>query len=145
MKHTPTSQRGFSLIELLIVVAIIGIIAAVAIPYLQQARQATKSASAISSIRAIHSAQSSFRSSEGRYGSLLELGNAKYIGDPSLSSGRKSDYTFIITNETALSYEASADPLVDPQNAYQHYFIDSSGIMRIEVGAAATVASNPLQ
>jgi type IV pilus assembly protein PilA len=145
MKQTPTSQQGFSLIELLIVVAIIGIIAAVAIPYLQQARQAAKSSSAISSMRAIHSAQSSFRSAEGRYGSLAELGSAKYIADPSLISGRKSDYTFIITNETTLSYEANADPLVDPQNAYQHYFIDGSGIMRMEVGAAATIASNPLQ
>jgi len=145
MKQTPTSQRGFSLIELLIVVAIIGIIAAIAIPYLEQARQATKSASAISSLRTIHSAQSSFRSARGQYGTLVELGNASYINDPSLTAGRKSDYTFVVSSATTLDYEANADPLVDPNNAYQHYFIDGSGIIRVEVGAAATATSNPIQ
>lgn len=145
MKNTPASQRGFSLIELLIVVAIIGIIASIAIPYIEQARQATKSASAVSSLRTIHSAQSSFRSAQGRYGSLVELGNAHFIADPALSGGRKSDYRFTITNESTLSYEANADPLFDPLNVYQHYFIDGSGVMRVEVGAVATVASNAVQ
>jgi hypothetical protein len=96
-------------------------------------------------LRAIHSAQSSYRSAEGRYGTLTELGNAKYIADPSLSSGSKSDYNFTITNESTLSYEANADPRIDPQNIYQHYFIDASGVMRMEIGAPATVASNPVQ
>jgi type IV pilus assembly protein PilA len=145
MKKIPTSQRGFSLIELLIVVAIIGIIAAIAVPYLEQARQASKSASAVSSMRTIHSAESAFHSSTGQYGTLTELGNANYITDSSLAGGRKSDYTFGVTPLTTLNYEAVADPALDPANAYQHYFIDASGVLRVQIGAVATVASNPIQ
>ena len=144
MKNSTPAQQGFSLIELMIVVAIIGIIAAIAVPYLEQARQATKSASAITSLRTINSAQASFRATNGRYGTLAELGTDKLIADPSLSAGEKSGYSFDIPVSTALNYEAVADPVLDPTNAYQHYYIDASAIIRVEVGAVATVASNPI-
>jgi type IV pilus assembly protein PilA len=145
MKHIHTSQRGFTLIELMIVVTIIGIIAAIAVPYLNQARQATNAASAVTSLRTINSAQASYHSSTGQYGTLAQLGSANYIADQSLSSGTKSQYTFNVTTATVLNYEAVADPLIDPSNKYQHYFIDASGVMRVEVGATATVASSAVQ
>ena len=145
MKTAPRSQRGFSLIELLIVVAIIGIIAAIAIPYLNSARQATQSASAISSLRTINSAQASYRQATGQYGTLAQLGSGGYIADPSLASGQKSAYNFAVANNTDLNYEANADPLVDPNSAFQHYFIDASGVIRINVGAAASAANSPIQ
>ncbi|HEX8890456.1 MAG TPA: prepilin-type N-terminal cleavage/methylation domain-containing protein [Pyrinomonadaceae bacterium] len=145
MKPNPSSQHGFSLIELLIVVAIIGIIAAIAIPYLNQAKQASQSASAIASLRTINSAQNSYRQATGQFGTLNELGNANYIADPSLSAGRKSDYSFSVTNQSNLDYEANADPIIDPNNAYQHYYINATGVIRIEVGAPATASSNPMQ
>jgi prepilin-type N-terminal cleavage/methylation domain-containing protein len=144
MKNIPTSQRGFSLIELLIVVAIIAIIASIAIPYLEQARQATKSASAVNSMRTINSAQASYRASNGRYGSLAELGTANYIADPSLSGGEKSGYLFSVTSADNLNYEAVGNPVLDPMNVFQHYYIDASAVIRVEVGASATAASNAL-
>lgn len=137
-------QSGFSLIELLIVVAVIGVIAAIAVPNLLHSRQAACSASAVSSLRLIHSSQTSYRTTSGQYATLPVLGTQYFINDHALRAGRKSRYFFSVTPnaaEPSVSYTAEATP-DDPSTAaaWRHYFIDATGIIRWHAGAPATEA-----
>ena len=66
-------EKGFSLIELLIVVVIVGIIAAVSVPAYQKATKAAENASAFSMMRTLHSHETTYFSQHGRFGRLDEI------------------------------------------------------------------------
>lgn len=149
-------NKGFTLIELMIVVAIIAIIAAIAIPSLMRSRISANEAAAIGAMRTISSAQSSFQSSValdadadgvGEYGTLAQLSatNPPYI-DTALGTGTKGGYTFVTGALTETTYTVNADPITANTTGIRTFFLDQSGVIRQNPagGAAATVASNPV-
>jgi len=157
-------QKGFSLIELLIVVAIILIIAAIAIPNLLRARIAANEASAVGSIRTIVTAEISYANSYqlGPAPTLLNLQNpagcvasaaTACLIDTTISViGTKSGYTFLAVANggagTAASpftgFEATATPVTVGTSGQRSFCADMSGVLHVNPagGAIGTAAGN---
>src|SRR5262244_634874 len=101
-------DRGFSLLELLIVVAIILIIATIAIPSLLRSRQSAQESSAVAQIRTVNTAEVTYLSSNGgAYGSLEMLITQGLLD--SRFSGSVSGYNFAV-QASGTDYTASATP-----------------------------------
>ena len=155
-------QKGFSLIELLIVVAIILIIAAIAIPNLLRSRMAANEASAVGSLRTINTAEVTYATSfpaEGFAATLAALGGAAPCGpsvvgaacliDEVLSvTAKKSGYSFLAPGTGAIprvAYTATSVPTIVGSSGQRAFFSDQSGVIRYDVtGAGATAASPAL-
>jgi len=148
--------KGFSLIELLIVVAIILILAAIAIPNLLRARIAANEASAASSVRKIATAEYSYNSSypaQGYAPDLASLGSppgvctpsvaSACILDNSLTTGVKSGYQFLaigfsIGGGINSSFVGSSAPQNFNVTGIRYFCIVTDGVLRIDPGAGGT-------
>ena len=137
-------KQGFTLIELMIVVAIIAIIAAIAIPSLLNARKAGNEASAISSLRTLSTVQEQYRTRFGTYaGSLANLETEKYI-DNVLGTGSKSGYTFVYPAGTQNTWSCNANPATAGTTGDRRFFVDHSGVIRFNSSAAASATDSAI-
>jgi len=139
--------KGFSLIELLIVVAIIGIVASIAIPSLLASRRAANEASAQSSLRTIQSCELTYQASTGRgdYGTLAQI-RADVLTDAVLGSGSKSGYNFAATPSAAgvrpALFYATAVPIITTgigQTGTRRFGITEDGVIHGDSGGGLAV------
>jgi type IV pilus assembly protein PilA len=146
-------QKGFSLIELLIVVAIILIIAAIAIPNLLRARIAANESSAVASIRTLNTAQISYNSAYPTVGFAAGLSNltgtscsppsstGACLIDTQLGSGTKSGYSFSMVGSggpPASSYMAIGSPLTPNQTGVRYFCSFADAVVRYSAAAITT-------
>jgi type IV pilus assembly protein PilA len=167
-------QKGFSLIELLIVVAIILIIAAIAIPNLIRSRMAANEASAVGSVRTINTAAISYNSTYGNGfpTTLVEIGGASSVTLATCNNAllidsvlggqqgsTKSGFTFnIVSGATVVTtiptgctaggmsdgYGVKAIPVTVGTTGQRSFCSDSSGVIRYDPTGATPTFTGPL-
>jgi len=155
------ASRGFSLIELLIVVAIILIIAAIAIPNFLRSRVAANQASAVASLHTLGIAEATYSSTYGQgYSSTMQyLTSPTGGGNPSstaaglidsvLTSGSKSGYSFTYSPGASdasgliTTFSFTAVP-ISSMTGTNYYFTDSSGVIRLNSTTTAGSTDSPV-
>jgi len=136
--------RGFTLIELMIVVAIIAIIAAIAIPNLLRSRMQSNESSAVGNLRTIVGAEVAYHAANFEYtvafADLTGATPAFLDGDWAVP---KSGYNFTLAGDVQ-NFNANADPVSMGVTGGKGFFTDASGVIRYADGAAADANSTPI-
>jgi prepilin-type N-terminal cleavage/methylation domain-containing protein len=152
--------NGFSLIELLVVVAVILIIAAIAIPNFLSTRMRANETSAVQSLRNICTAQMVYTTTWGigfadslpklsGNGVIVDQNNAGLI-DTALAAGLKSGYIITLTPGTVdtqgnlMTFSVTADPQVPGSSGVRHFYADQTSVIRFNPSIPAGPTDLPI-
>jgi type IV pilus assembly protein PilA len=152
MFNRPRRRRGFSLIELLIVIAIILIIITIALPKFTSAQRFARETSAMGAIRTIHTMEVQYYSQYGKYAtSLTELGPPTSGGpgpaaadliDSTLAGGVKGGYKFTITPNQG-GYAINANPVTFNVDGSRTFYSDQTMVLRQNFGPEPATPNSP--
>jgi prepilin-type N-terminal cleavage/methylation domain-containing protein len=152
MTNRRQRRRGFSLIELLIVIAIILIIITIAVPKYNRTQMYMRETAAVKAIQTIHQMEVQYQSQYGRFAnSLTELGPpqsgaagpaaADLIGRD-LSEGEKTGYKFTVTGGQG-GYVVNANPVSYGSSGNKSFYSDQTMVIRENNGPEPATASSP--
>ena len=137
-------KTGFSLIELMIVVAVIGVIAAFAVPNLVKSKSVAREGAAISAVRSLVNAQVTYISTRNTstFAADLSVLEANGLIDSVLASGSTDSYSLSVSGDNS-GFEINARPLAYGSTAIRSFFSDESGVIRYNTADAAATAGSP--
>ena len=142
------NRQGFTLVEIMIVVAIIALLAAIAIPNLLRARHNANEAAAIAGTRTISSSSESYRAAQtppSYPANLAALGNATppYIdgalAGATATNTAKQGYFYTYSQVNANQYTCVASPAISGTTGTRVFFVDASGVIRLNSSAGSPI------
>jgi len=137
------SNKGFSLLELLIVVAIILIIATIAIPSLLRSRQAAHEAAAVATLRTINTAEVTYLSTaQGKFGAMTDMTGAGLLASNFAAGTPVSGYIFtvVVTGPLYTDFTIMANPNSPNEGRYA-YYVTPDGAVRYSTVSGYTPAT----
>ena len=135
--------RGFTLVEVMIVVAIIALLAAIAIPNLLRARHNANETAAIGAMHSLVAALESYRAAQTppTYpAALTDLSDADpaYVA-ADLTDGSNQGYDYAFNQTSAAEYDLTASPTTDGVTGTRVFFVDQTGVIRLDDAAGAAI------
>lgn len=134
-------KNGFSLMEIMVVVAIIGIIAAIAIPSYSGYVTRTRRADAITALESIALDEEKYRAENGSYGTIAALTTAGY---PNPNSDASRNYNIALSSISANAFTATATGMNDQAGDTVVFAIDSNGKRGTSDGSGGVTANDEL-